>query len=670
MSTDISRVYAFLAKQGDWVNEADKNGDGAVIKSEFRDFMEENFEWNGEESTDSAKNDLINSFWKTIDTNQSGKVSGTKLKNKNALDKKELAAMNDKIEMYEILNNFVDQIEAPDVVYDSYAWKKSLSESLGNFVENYIKQGGKPDGLESKLNEELPAAKARTTADYVAQEYIEEVLSDVENYARGDDKTLSGIIDKYIAEIKKLGNDNLPTDEEIQTKVKSLVDAYLSTANIGNGDASTLATYGYAPKDKSIMNDLQKAVLLTNALTTVKYDAKEKASYDLNSEGYTEALNNFINSLKYGDFDKYQNNILEEFKNSSYYATVQEKVDAANLEKTRNEAIEYCDSIYKQGGVFKTAVEDIFGSNYAQNIKEMDASSIKSSLAQLKEIVGSYDISGMTEAEKKALFSGVKDSYEVNVGKSETFSLSNSATCNGNIITSDRITYQSSGCISIDASGKATINPTAAGVYSSVVTVSIDGKKVATKTITINAALVADLRNDDKTVVNGETIKNIMLTNNNIIGASDWVRPSSALSSGLTFITSTLDSLQTTLISGGYDSTKTKKAIDILKEYYVQILNAVNNKYRTFKEKDYGDKGITSTNQGSFTYQGANGKTNSLKLDANWKEYKNAYDFTPNEITCSSGFGISHQRKGSDNYKFFFNTKSLLNLFKTVYDSI
>ena len=45
MSTDISRVYAFLAKQGDWVNEADKNGDGTIIKSEFKNFMEENFEW-------------------------------------------------------------------------------------------------------------------------------------------------------------------------------------------------------------------------------------------------------------------------------------------------------------------------------------------------------------------------------------------------------------------------------------------------------------------------------------------------------------------------------------------------------------------------------------------------------------------------------------------------
>lgn len=66
MSTDISRVYAFLAKQGDWVNEADKNGDGAVIKSEFRDFMEENFEWNGEESTDSAKMTLLTASGKLL----------------------------------------------------------------------------------------------------------------------------------------------------------------------------------------------------------------------------------------------------------------------------------------------------------------------------------------------------------------------------------------------------------------------------------------------------------------------------------------------------------------------------------------------------------------------------------------------------------------------------
>mgnify|MGYP000826104231 FL=1 len=201
MSTDISRVYAFLAKQGDWVNEADKNGDGAVIKSEFRDFMEENFEWNGEESTDSAKNDLINSFWKTIDTNQSGKVSGTKLKNKNALDKKELAAMEDRIEMYEILNEFTSQLTAPSVVGDGANWKKSVSEGLGALIEPYIKNGGTPEDLPAYLAEQAPLIEAKATADYCANEYLAEIMGDVNKeygYTYGSDQTLQGMINSYI----------------------------------------------------------------------------------------------------------------------------------------------------------------------------------------------------------------------------------------------------------------------------------------------------------------------------------------------------------------------------------------------------------------------------------------------------------------------------------------
>ena len=41
-STDISKVYQFLANIGDWKTKADKNGDGTVIKSEFCSFMENN----------------------------------------------------------------------------------------------------------------------------------------------------------------------------------------------------------------------------------------------------------------------------------------------------------------------------------------------------------------------------------------------------------------------------------------------------------------------------------------------------------------------------------------------------------------------------------------------------------------------------------------------------
>ena len=44
MSNDVSsKVYLFLAKQGDWATAADKNGDGTVIKSEFRQYMENNY---------------------------------------------------------------------------------------------------------------------------------------------------------------------------------------------------------------------------------------------------------------------------------------------------------------------------------------------------------------------------------------------------------------------------------------------------------------------------------------------------------------------------------------------------------------------------------------------------------------------------------------------------
>lgn len=667
MSTDISKVYLFLAQQGG-ILAADKNGDGYVIKSEFREFMEDSYEWDGE-TTDAGKNDLINTFWKSIDTNQSGKISGTRLKNKNAIDKKEMEAMNVKLEIYEKLNEYLEGIEAPTVVNDQYAWKRSLSESLSYFVENYIKQGGKADKLEEALNKELPAAKARTTADYAAKDYIEEVLSDISNYARSDDKTLKGIIDKYIAEIKKLGNENLPSDEEIVAKVKELVDAYLATAKIGEGDVADLAGYGYSPEEKSAMNDLQKAVLMTEALSSVKADAEEKAKFDMSNDGYKAALQDYIDSLKYADFENLQGSILENFKNSSFYTTIQEKVDAANLEKARNEAIKYCDSIYNKGELFKSAVEQIFGSDYKSTINGMEADSIASSLEELKNIVASYDVSSMTQAEKDAFFYGISSTYTLSTGENKTLNLANTATCNGNIITTDRISYKATGVAQVDTSGKVTLNATNPGTFSSTLAVFVDGKQIASKTIIVTVNDIVNFNNDDKTTINGETVKNIMLSNNNIM-KSGWVRPGSALATGKTFIISTLDNIQTSLISGGYNESKTKEVIDILKQYYITTLEKINSNYRTLKEKDYDNKGIETTSQGSFSFTDSSGKSHRLNMDANWKEYKNAYEFTANEISCASGFGISHQRKGDDNYSFYFNTKSLLNMFKAVYDSI
>ena len=135
MSNEINttKFYRFLAgfeSKGGWESVADSengNGDGTVIKSEFRKFLNAN--WNGEENGE-LSNDLINSFWKKIDTNTSAnKISGTKLKNLNALDKKEVENLDKKLEVYVQFDEFVkNNIKVPAAL-SSYGnqWKSDVT---------------------------------------------------------------------------------------------------------------------------------------------------------------------------------------------------------------------------------------------------------------------------------------------------------------------------------------------------------------------------------------------------------------------------------------------------------------------------------------------------------------------------------------------------------------
>ena len=332
MSNDsISRVYQFLAKQGDWVSAADKNGDGAVIKTEFRNFMEENFEWDGE-TTDAGKNDLINSFWNSIDTDQSGKIKGTNLKDKNALNSAEIDAMQDRIEMYEILNEFTSTINAPSVVSDAAGWKKSVSEGLGALVEQYIKEGGKAENLQAYLAEKAPAVQQKTTADYCANEYLKDEMSDFVkeySYSYADDGTLQGIIDTYIQ--------NIPADtsfEDIKDKVIDIIDAYLSTAGLKDGDPSILADYGYNATEDSPINDLQKSIIKKNIETALE-EVKNKEDYEANSSLYDTAISDYITNLlagaKFGDFEELQGYGLTEFEASDNYKTVEKTIEVKNV---------------------------------------------------------------------------------------------------------------------------------------------------------------------------------------------------------------------------------------------------------------------------------------------------------------------------------------------------
>lgn len=392
MSNDVSRVYQFLANLGDWKTKADKNSDGTIIKSEFSSFMEENYDWDGE-TTDAGKNDLINSFWKAIDTNQGGKISGTKYKNKNALDSKEINAMQDRIAVYEKLNEYVADIQAPNEISDKAGWKKSISASLANTTETLIKQGVTADTLAEELDKIIENVKNKTTADYCANEYLNTSMKDVVKqygYAYADDATLKGIIDNFV--------NNLPEDSDsasIKQTVEEIIDAYMATATgDGSEDISILEQYGYTPSNNTAMNDLQKSIVKTK-LTEALADLKNEADYKNNSALYDTAINEYIDSIlndkTYGD---YTNDTIEyslqAFKDSETGKTLTKTIEVKNLFNSDE---------------FKASLTDKLSSSFADRVSglmkgEISAYDDIQAQALEKAKNGDFDTNGTLDTQK------------------------------------------------------------------------------------------------------------------------------------------------------------------------------------------------------------------------------------------------------------------------------
>ena len=359
MSNDVSsKVYLFLAKQGDWVTAADKDSDGTVIKSEFRQYMENNYEWNGEDA--SAKSDLINRFWKEIDTKQSGKLN-KKLNNKGALDKNEINTMNNKIQMYETLNQYTSTIEVPSVVQDRTNWKKSVAESLANKVDAYISSNKSADDLEAYLQEISPEIERKATADYCANQYLNTEMKDIVKeygYSYADDSTLQGMIDNYISQLSA-NSGEIPSDEEINETVINIINEYLSTAGLKDSDGFDLSQYGYTANENSPLNDLQKSIIKSNLQKNLQ-DITNESDYETYKSLYDDAVNQFIESKladgKFADFATLQNYGIAEFENSDNYKSVKKAVSV---------------KAYIDSADFKSAISSAVSSAFADRISNV-----------------------------------------------------------------------------------------------------------------------------------------------------------------------------------------------------------------------------------------------------------------------------------------------------------
>ncbi len=714
MSNDVSsKVYLFLAKQGDWATAADKNGDGTVIKSEFRQYMENNYEWNGEDA--SAKSDLINQFWKEIDTKQSGKLN-KKLNNKGALDKNEINTMNNKIQMYETLNQYTSTIEVPSVVQDRTNWKKSVAESLANKVDAYISSNKSADDLEAYLQEISPEIERKATADYCANQYLNTEMKDIVKeygYSYADDSTLQGMIDNYISQLSA-NSGEIPSDEEINETVINIINEYLSTAGLKDSDGFDLSQYGYTANDNSPLNDLQKSIIKSNLQKNLQ-DISKESDYETYKSLYDDAINQFIESKladgKFADFATLQNYGIAEFENSDNYKSVKKAVsvkayiDSADFKsaissavssafadrisnvmtgevpaydtlisdimtkaqngefdnadgslntekmqkyiieqvksniaefypnglgdmslddlstmydalveaarekndaaKVKEAAISYCQAVSKKSTTLAQAVKDVFGAGYAATINKMLSGEIDSKMTELKAKVNEIgDIAQIkTSGNAETLWNGINDTYSVTTSSTASIQLNRAFNYNGNIITSDRITYSSNNsCVSIDAStGVATINGNVAGTYQAKIVAMVDGEEVTSKIITIKVQdsneNIVTKATDTRLALNSrvdnwngeESFKDLYNNDKNVIlygkmdsRKKDWDHMKNDIKNNLTNLGQDVVS---TLTTAGLDKSKLTTAMNTVVNRYVQA-GAIRNKNNSGTSKN------------------------------------------------------------------------------------
>ena len=336
MSNEITRVYQFLAKYSsdgtDIANLINKGNDNTITKADFIDFMEENFEWDGE-TTEAGKNDIINTFWKSIDTNRAAStIKGTKFKNANALDNNELEKMQNKIEMYEILNDFTAGISAPSMIASAAEWKAQVVDELGALVEAYAKEGKDVNELLAYLQEKAPAIQNTATAEYAAAEYLNSAMKDVVKeygYAFESDSSLKSIIENYVATITE---DDDP--QAIQDMIINIVDAYLATAGLKEDNALDLSQFGYNNSTEAKLNDLQTTVLnkkLTDNLADIKNEANYEKYSNLYDTAITQFINDTVNNAKVVDFETIGNYGVNEFKQSEAYKNLETTVSVKNI---------------------------------------------------------------------------------------------------------------------------------------------------------------------------------------------------------------------------------------------------------------------------------------------------------------------------------------------------
>ena len=400
-NSGINSIYLFIAQKPNWQQEMDINGDGKIIQAECRYYIKENAGMVNLE--DGANlNDIINKFWKSINSNTKGTSVAS-------LDENEIDKLNQRLEYYENFEEFFKTVLAEfggsdynEIVGDYRAkWVESVRTSLLNSLEGFISKGGKPEDVAKFLNGELDdnyyddptrknlkkLAMNMTTANAFARIYLDQNEA-TKGHEFGD---LEKQIDYYI---QTLG-DNLSVSE-IKTAVKKIVDDYVATS---------LPSWKCPEEEKYLpLNEIQ-AYTLSNALNQkVQKEIETLEDYETYKDLYDEAVKAYtekiIKDATRGEYVNLLNKIAsmsaEDIINSPEFEEIKNTIEKNKIEKFRTEVINYCKTQSARGEEYAKAVQEVFGEDYASMINTLEYEELGSKYAELQE-----KIKAVEEAEAK-----------------------------------------------------------------------------------------------------------------------------------------------------------------------------------------------------------------------------------------------------------------------------
>ena len=483
MGNEISRVYQFISNFGsieNWQKEVDEkygNGDGTVIKTEFRNFMLNEF---GFETGDN-ENDLINKFWASIDTKTSGKIGATGLSNKNALDADELKRAEEAINATNKISEFVMQQDVPAGISNIENWRNSVKESLLNKALVFLKQNKDAKASDWDINEAFQSTNRQTTADYVAKETIQDKLGEIEGYDADKDKALSRIVDTYV---RSLSTDSSTNLNDIVSHVKELVSAYADTAETNS--ESSIALLGSSYNASGNLNDLQKAVLIRDITSGInkKLENEYKEMFDNYGETISAVLSSYasdkIKNSKASEFSSIKEN-LDKYVNEFFtdgIKEVKEKYDS--FVKARTKLKDYLSDKYGNSK-YKESFEAVFGSS--------EKSAIEDTISKYKteeEVTKAYDAIKLRidNILPDDFWNGLED-MTMEQGSTQSFQL---ASYFGSHSTND-IEYSATGntdILNVTKAGKVTVNAGAQeGRFEATVSIAVGGQVIGEKKVTI-----------------------------------------------------------------------------------------------------------------------------------------------------------------------------------------